>query len=341
MKLDVYIPPGDKLLPGIATLAREAEALGFAGLWTNETRHEPFLPLAVAAGHTRTIELGTAIAVAFARSPMHTAQTAWDLQDYSGGRLLLGLGTQVRAHVERRFGMPWGAAVPQLREYILALRAIWRAFQTDDRLDFQGRYYRHTLLTPFFNPGPIGHPAIPIYIAGVNAGLARLAGELCDGYHVHMLNSPAYLREVVRPAVAAGAARAGRDPAAVTLASAVFVVTGADAAARDVARERAREQIAFYASTPTYRVVLAVHGWEDVGEALSQLARARRWADLPALVTDDMLRAFTVEAAPGEVGPALRERYAGLLDRVACYVPTFVPSRDEAFWRAMRRSFAE
>lgn len=338
MKLDVFLAPGRKVLPEVAALAPAAEALGFAGLWTNETQFEPFLPLVVAAEHTRALQLGTAIAVAFARSPMHTAQVAWDLQDYSGGRLLLGLGTQVRAHVERRFGMPWGVPVPQLREYILALRAIWRSFQTNERLDFQGEHYRHTLLTPFFNPGPIAHPDIPIYIAGVNTGLARLAGELCDGYHIHMVHSPRYIRDVVRPAVAAGAARAGRSPEAVALASSVFVITG-DAAARAALREQVRQQIAFYASTPTYRVVLAAHGWEEVGERLSQLASARRWSELPGLLTDEMLQAFALEAAPDEVGPALRERYAGLLDRVACYVPAFVPGRDETFWRSLLRSF--
>jgi probable F420-dependent oxidoreductase len=339
LKLDVGLSVDERQLPGAAEVARAAEGLGFAALWTNETKHDAFLPLALAAEHTRTLELGTAVAIAFSRSPMEMAQTAWDLQEYSGGRLLLGLGTQVRAHVERRFGMPWAPPVERLREYVGALRAIWEAFQTGEPLAFRGEHYRHTLMTPFFNPGPIDHPRIPIYIAGVNAGLAGLAGELCQGFHVHPFHSPEYVRQVVQPAVAEGAARAGRSPEDVALVSAVFAVTGADAAALERQRERTRQQLSFYASTPTYRVVLEVHGWEGVGERLSGLAKAGRWKEMPALITDEMLRAFAVEAAPEDLGAALRERCDGVLDRVSLYLP-FVPGKDEAFWRATLRGVA-
>jgi probable F420-dependent oxidoreductase len=336
MKLDVGLSVEGKHLPGMAAVARAAEAVGFAGLWSNETKHDAFLPLALAAEHSQSMELGTSVAIAFARSPMVTAQTAWDLQDFSGGRLLLGLGTQVKAHIERRFGMAWDAPAPRLREYIAALRAIWRSFQTDAPLEFRGQFYQHTLLTPFFNPGPIAHPDIPIWIAGVNTGLARLAGETCQGFHVHPFHSPHYIATVVRPAIADGAARANRSGEAVELATSVFVITGRDAATIAAQRDRMRSQIAFYASTPTYRVVLETHGWGEIGERLGRLAATKRWAEMPALISDDMLRAFAVEAAPDELGPALVARYHGLIDRVALYLP-FEPGVDEALWRSLNQ----
>lgn len=333
MKLDVGLAVEGKHLPNIARIARSAEELGFAGLWTSETKHDAFLPLALAAEHTRTIQLGTSVAIAFSRSPMVVAQTAWDLQDFSEGRLLLGLGTQVKAHIERRFSMPWDAPVARLREYILALRGIWQAFQTNGPLNVRGEFYQHTLITPFFNPGPIAHPEIPIAIAGVNTGLARLAGEQCQGFHVHPFHTPQYVRDVVRPAIAEGAERSGRSIADVELATSVFIITGRDAAAIAEQRERMRAQIAFYASTPTYRVVLETHGWGEIGEQLSQLAKRQQWKEMTALISDEMLHALTVEAGPSEIGAAMRERYTGLIDRIAFYLP-FEPGSDDTFWRA-------
>lgn len=333
MKLDVGLAVEGKHLPNMARLAQAAEELGFAGVWTSETKHDAFLPLALAAEHTQAIQLGTSVAIAFSRSPMVVAQTAWDLQDFSEGRLLLGLGTQVKAHIERRFSMPWDAPVARLREYIVALRAIWQAFQTNGPLNVRGEFYQHTLITPFFNPGPIAHPEIPIAIAGVNTGLARLAGEQCQGFHVHPFHTPQYVRDVVRPAITEGAERSGRGIADVELATSVFIITGRSAAEIAEQRERMRAQIAFYASTPTYRVVLENHGWAEVGEQLSQLAKAQRWKEMSALISDEMLHALTVEAAPGEIGDAIRERYTGLIDRIALYLP-FEPGSDDAFWRA-------
>ncbi|MFL5990455.1 MAG: TIGR03617 family F420-dependent LLM class oxidoreductase, partial [Rubrobacteraceae bacterium] len=182
MKLDAGLGAEGGYLHNAGETARAAESLGFAGLWTSETKHDAFLPLAIAANETERIELGTSVAIAFSRSPMEMAQTAWDLQDLSGGRFILGLGTQVKAHVKRRFSMPWDRPVARLREYIGALRAIWSSFQIGEPLSFEGEFYRHTLITPFFNPGPIEQPEIPIYIAGVNTSLATLAGEFCDGF---------------------------------------------------------------------------------------------------------------------------------------------------------------
>src|SRR5215210_7509052 len=213
MKLDANLGTEGRYLRNVNDIARSAEALGFAGLWTSETKHDAFLPLAIAANETETIELGTSVAIAFSRSPMEIAQTAWDLQDISDGRFILGLGTQVKAHITRRFSMPWDKPTTRLREYILAVRAIWESFQAEGPLKFEGEFFQHTLITPFFNPGPIEHPEIPVYIAGVNTRLARLAGEICDGFHVHPFHSPEYVRQTVKPAVAAGAEGAGRDPA--------------------------------------------------------------------------------------------------------------------------------
>jgi probable F420-dependent oxidoreductase len=333
MKLDAGLAVEGKHLPGIDETARAAEDLGFDGLWTSETKHDSFLPLAVAANGTRRLDLGTSIAIAFSRSPMTTAQIAWDLQDLSGGRFILGLGTQVKAHITRRFGMPWDKPASRLKDYILALRAIWESFQTEGSLDYEGEFYQHTLMTPFFNPGPIDHPEIPIYIAGVNTRLARLAGELCDGFHVHPFHTPEYVRRVVKPAIAEGAEREGRNSEDVRLATSVFVITGEKEEEIEAQRQKIRAQAAFYASTPTYRTILEVHDWEETGEKLGELARIKKWDEMPNLITDEMLNAFAVEAAPDEVGSVLAERYEGLIDRVALYVP-FVPGERDDFWRA-------
>jgi probable F420-dependent oxidoreductase len=334
MKLDAGLAVEGKHLPGMDEVGRAAEELGFAGLWTSETKHDSFLPLAVAANGTQKIDLGTSIAIAFSRSPMVTAQIAWDLQDLSDGRFILGLGTQVKAHITRRFSMPWDKPASRLRDYILALRAIWQSFQTEGNLNYEGEFYRHTLMSPFFNPGPIEHPEIPIYIAGVNTRLARLAGELCDGFHVHPFHTPEYVEQVVKPAIAEGAEREDRSPEDIQLATSVFVITGESAEDIEEQREKMRAQAAFYASTPTYRTILEVHGWEDVGEKLSDLAKNKKWDEMPKLITDEMLHTFAVEAAPDEVGPALKERYEALIDRIALYLP-FIPGEKDDFWREM------
>lgn len=332
MKLDAGLAVEGKHLPGIDEVAKAAEDLGFDGLWTSETKHDSFLPLAVAATGTERLSLGNSVAIAFSRSPMVTAQLAWDLQDLSDGRFILGLGTQVKAHITRRFSMPWNKPAARLKDYILALRAIWGAFQSEGGLKYEGEFYQHTLMTPFFNPGPIEHPEIPIYIAGVNTRLARLAGEMCDGFHVHPFHTPEYVRQVVEPAIEEGAEAEGRGKDDVELATSVFVITGESETAIEEQREKMRAQAAFYASTPTYRTVLDVHGWGEVGERLGGLAREKKWGEMPQQITDEMLHTFAVEAAPDEVGAALVERYEGLIDRVALYVP-FVPGEKDGFWR--------
>ena len=337
MKLDAGLGTEGDYLSRIDRTARAAENLGFAGLWTSETKHDGFLPLAIAANETDEIELGTSVAIAFSRSPMETAQTAWDLQDLSQGRFVLGLGTQVKAHITRRFSMPWERPAARLREYILAVRAIWESFQTEGPLDFEGEFFQHTLMTPFFNPGPIEHPEIPVYIAGVNTRLARLAGEICDGFHVHPFHSPEYMRQTVKPAIAEGAEAAGRDPGKVELATSAFVIAAGNEEEAREQRESIRAQISFYASTPTYRAVLEAHGWEEVGGRLGTMAREKKWREMPALITDEMLAEYAIEAAPDEIGPALERRYSGLIDRVALYLP-FVPGERHEFWQTVVRS---
>ncbi len=320
-------------LKDIPALARAAESMGFDGLWMNETRHDPFLPLALIAEHTQHIRFGTAVAIAFARSPTAVAHTAWDLAKQSGGRFILGLGTQVKAHVERRFGMSWGPPVARLREFMLALRAVWDCWQNGTRLNFRGDHYQLTLMSPFFNPGPIDPlcAAIPIYIAGVGAPLCQLAGEVADGFLVHPYHTPKYLATVIRPAIEAGVRKAGRSARDVTLAGTVFV------ALNEAEREMARTQISFYASTPSYRPVLDLHGWGAVGEQLSALAARGRWDDMPALIDDEMLETFAVLTPWDGVADRVRARYAGLLDRVAFYRP-FEPGPDQDRWQAAVRT---
>jgi probable F420-dependent oxidoreductase len=318
VKIDVGLRSAE--LRELGRQAAAYERLGVDGLWSYETAHDPFLPLFAAALATERVSLGTGIAVAFARTPFAMAQTAWDLQRASGGRLLLGLGTQVRAHVERRFSAAFEHPGARIVDYIRCLRAIWDTFQNGTRPAYEGRFYRFTLISDFFNPGPIEHPDIPVSLAGVGERMARAAGEVADGFHVHPLHSPGYVRDVVRPAIAEGARAAGRDPAQVDLIASIFVVTGESEAERSAAESEARRQIAFYASTPTYRPFLAYHGFEALGQELSALARNGRFADMPARVPDALLDAVAVSAAPAALADAIRKRYAGdLVQRIYPY----------------------
>lgn len=335
MKLDVAIMTG-RLRDAVA-LAEVAETLGFDTLWTSETQHDPFLPLAVAALHTRRIGLGTAIAVAFARNPASLAYLAWDIQEASRGRFILGLGTQVQAHIERRFGMPWGPPAAKMREMILAIRAFWDCWQNGTRLNFRGEFYKLSLMAPFFNPGPIEQPHIPIYIAAVNELMCQLAGELCQGLHVHPFHTTRYLREHILPNVQKGLAQSNRRREDIALSSSIFVITGQTAEEMARAREEVRSQVAFYASTPGYSKVMELHGWGEVRERLSSLAIRQRWAEMPALISDDMLAQFAVEARPEELPALVHLRYRNLLDRVTFYLP-FDPAR-AALWRRWVEAF--
>jgi probable F420-dependent oxidoreductase len=330
MQFDVLL--GRVPLAEIPALARSAEALGFGGLWTTESQHDPFIPLTLASQTTSHMTLGTAIAVAFPRSPTITAHTSWDLQALTRGRFILGLGTQVRGHIERRFGLKWESPGPKLREYILALRAIWDCWQNGTPLSYMAKFYHLSLMTPFFSPDPLPYPRPPIYIAGVNPYMCRLAGELCDGFHVHPMHSTKYLREVVIPSIQAGAMKAGRQRTAITLFAPVFVITGKNQQDIQAFKPAVKQQIAFYASTRNYRPVLEVHGWGDIGPSLTQKAAAGDWQGMAGEITDAMLEEFAVVGPEGEIPDRLKSRYTGLVDRLAFY-HGFQPGERDPFWR--------
>jgi probable F420-dependent oxidoreductase len=317
VKVDFYLP-ADAGTIGAPGHAERSLRLGFDGFFTADTGHEPFLPIAAAATRAPGLEYGTSIAVAFPRSPMVTAQMAWDLQAATGGRFILGLGTQVRGHIVRRFSTEWGSPGPRLAEYIAALRAIWRTFREDVPLRFDGDFYAFSLMTPFFNPGPIDHPDPQVFISAVGPYNCRLVGEVCDGIHVHPFHTVAYLERHVVPLVEEGARSVGRSTEDVCFASTVMCVTGTDDESMERSKQAMREQIAFYASTPAYRGVLEVEGW-DFGPELSAMARRQRWSEMSTLITDEVLERVAVVAPVDELGAAVRARYGGLLDRVGYY----------------------
>jgi probable F420-dependent oxidoreductase len=336
VKLDVGMLTHD--LKTIPEYARKVEAMGYDCLWSAETQHDPFLPLAVAATVTSRIKLGTNIATVFSRSPMIIAHIAWDLQKASAGRFTLGLGTQVKAHNERRFSVKFESPGPKMAEAIRALRAIWHTWQTGTKLDVKGRFYTFDVMTPFFNPGPIDHPHIPIFIAAVNPYMCGVAGELCDGLHVHPFNSPKYLREVVHPAVDEGLRKSGRSRKDFTYATSSFVVVGDTEQERAEQARMVKQQIAFYGSTRTYQPVLAAHGWEDLTAKLHKKSVEGDWHGMADLITDEMLDTYAVTATYDKLHDALTERYAGLLDRTALYQP-YQPSLDDPRLPAAIRAF--
>ncbi|OGO28877.1 MAG: LLM class F420-dependent oxidoreductase [Chloroflexi bacterium RBG_16_52_11] len=330
MYFDASLPPVP--LKDVPAIARAAEEIGFGTLWASETRHDPFLPCALIAEHTMHMQIGTAIAVSFARSPANLAYTAWDIAAQSNGRFILGLGTQVKAHIERRFGMPWPESpVGKLREQIQAIHAFWDCWQNGTKLNFRGEHYKITLMSPFFNAGPIENPNIPIYIAGVNTGLARLAGEVCDGFQVHPFHSLRYLKEVILPAIEEGAKKEGRKMKDVVVSVTAFV------AANPEEMDFARARIAFYASTPSYRPVMELHGWGEVAGRLSGHASRGEWAEMPMLITDEILKEYCVVTDEADLASALKERYAGIADRLTLYSP-FVPGEKDEFWKKLTRS---
>jgi probable F420-dependent oxidoreductase len=305
--------------------------MGFDTLWISETQHDPFLPGALISEYTTNLKFGTAVAIAFARSPATLAYTAWDLAQASEGRFILGLGTQVKGHIIRRFGMPWpDSVVGKLREQIAAIRALWHTWQSGEKLNFRGEHYKLTLMSPFFNPGPIEHPDIPIYIAGVNIGLARLAGEVSDGFLVHPFHSPRYLEEVLLPAIMQGAHKGDRTREDIKVSVTVFVANSEED------ENFVRAQIAFYASTPSYRPVMALHGWEDTAEQLSSLAARGKWIEMAEQIDDDMLSKFAVISREDNLAAMLMDRYHGLADRITLYLP-FMPGKSDDFWKSLLR----
>ncbi|CAB1369247.1 TIGR03617 family F420-dependent LLM class oxidoreductase [Denitratisoma oestradiolicum] len=317
MKIEATItaPPS---IEELARHARELDELGYDSILVPEAGHDPFLPQMILAEHTRRARIGTGIAISFPRSPFVTAQMAWDLQRFSGGRFVLGLGTQVKGHNERRYSTPWPSPPgPRLREYILCMKAIFRHFSTGEKPDFKGEHYQFTLCNSFFNPGPIeGISTVPIHVAAVNQYNCRLAGELGDGVRMHPLNTPAYIRDVIRPAVAEGAARAGRDISAVEFAINPFFITGRTEEEFEESKKLIRKHISFYAATRTYSAVMEHHGWGEIGEELVKLSQANRWEEMPALVTDEMLDTFAIMGLHEELPGKLTARYSGIVNTV-------------------------
>jgi probable F420-dependent oxidoreductase len=319
VKIDAIFRTGD-IASTIADV-RRLEALPVDGLFCAETAHDPFISATLAVEHSTRAEVGTAIAVAFARNPMTVAMAAHDLQRYSNGRFILGLGSQIKPHIEKRFSMPWSHPAPRMREFIAAMRAIWRSWNDGERLAFRGDYYKHTLMTPFFAPPASEHGAPKVFLAAVGEHMSVVAGEVADGLFVHGFSTEAYLREVTWPAVDRGLVESGRAREQFEMTGLVFVVTGADEQAIASADRLTRKQIAFYGSTPSYLPVLAHHGWGDVQGELNVLSKRGEWDAMGALVTDEMLDAFAVRGAPDEVGRLVRARYEGQLARCQAYMP--------------------
>jgi probable F420-dependent oxidoreductase len=326
MKVGTGIP---NILAEVPAAARQAEALGYDEIASSETQHDPFLPLALAAEHTERVGLTTSVAIAFPRSPMIVANMSWDLQLYSKGRFILGLGTQVKGHNERRFSVKWSPPGPRMREYILALRAIWDSWQNGTRLNFEGEHYTFTLMTPFFNPGPIEHPNIPIHIAGVNPFMCRLAGEVADGLRMHGFNTPKYIKEVVLPAVEEGLRRSGRSRKDIEISGGGFIITGKDQAELEKNIQAAKRQISFYGSTRTYMPVFDVHGWSETGMRLHRLSLEGKWDIMPDEITDEMLEEFAVIGTHDDIIPRIKTRFGGIVDRIGFSIPVRTPEDAE------------
>ncbi|MGB3303931.1 TIGR03617 family F420-dependent LLM class oxidoreductase [Gordonia sp. (in: high G+C Gram-positive bacteria)] len=310
-------------LSNMADAAVAAEEAGYDGVWTFESSHDPFLPLMLAAEHTTKVEIGTSIAVAFARNPLLLASIGWDLQSYSRGRFILGLGTQIKPHIERRYSMPWSRPAARMHDMISAIREIWQSWETGGRLDHRGEFYTHTLMPPLFRPNPdevqdFGTP--PIWLAGVGPRMTEVAGEVADGFLSHPLCPPEFLRETTVPSLMAGAAKAGRPVPAIHHSA--MVIVGHDDAELKVAREGVRKQIAFYGSTPAYRPVLDSVGYGDLGPRLHELSRTGGWSEMTKLVGDQLVDAIAVNAADPVAGAAeLLRRYGPLVDRLGFNTP--------------------
>lgn len=309
---------------------RRIESLSFDAIATPEVNRDPFLPLAIAAEHTTRVGLGTAVAIAFPRAPMVVAQIAWDLQRFSQGRFVLGIGSQIRKHNEERFSVKWEAPVARMREYILTLRAIWDSWQHGTRANLVGEHYRYTYMTPMFNPGPIEHPRIPVQVSAVNPAMLRLAGEICDGVRLHGFCTRKYLDEFIFPNLAKGARRAGRAVTDLDLSGGGFLATGKDDAAVAQQFEMVRAQISFYGSTPQYFGVFAVEGWGHLGEKLNKLSRDGKWEEMVRAVPDEVVHRFAPVGRYDEIAPRIRERFRGI-NRLGLPVPSADPQDEGAF----------
>jgi probable F420-dependent oxidoreductase len=323
----------------VPALVRDVESAGFDGLWFTESGRTAYTGCTAAALTTQRLDVGTAVALAFPRSPMVTAQIAWELADATDGRFVLGLGTQVKAHIERRYGTMFSHPGSRLREYVLAVRAIFRAFQREAPLDFHGDYWSFDLLPATWSPGPIDHPDVPVYVAAVRPWMARMAGEVADGIHVHPFHSIRYLQEVVLPSAHQGAAAAGRDPSSIAITCPVMTSVGDTDDELVKARDELRLRVAFYGSTRTYHEVFDLHGWEGTADRLHALQRAGDLAAMAETITDEMLDAYTVTATWDDLADVLVDRYAGIADRLIMYGATSDPA-GLGRWSDVARAFA-
>lgn len=304
---------------GAGEKAKELEEMGYSGAWTSELNHDPFFPLLKSIDATSEIEIGTNIAVAFARNPMILANIGWDLQDYSEGRFILGLGTQIKPHIVKRFGMPWTKPIPQMREFIQAIRAIWTAWETGESLRFEGEVYRHTLMTPAFSPPKNAHGQPPIYLAAVGPAMVKLAAQEADGYLCHGFITPQYLRDVSMPAYISALETAGRKRSDVEIALPAFTVVGDTDEELEKSAQAARSMLSFYGSTPAYKVTLAHHGWEDVHLELNKLSKEGKWAEMSDVINDEVLATFAAIGTAEQVADELVKRFGAMIDRIAFY----------------------
>ncbi len=342
MLVESLLPLG-KLDPGLrepdtplhigefGTGAALAESVGLDAVLVEETKDDPFQLLALGAAATSTIGLGTSVAMAFPRSPTVTAMSAWSLQKLSGGRFVLGLGSQVRAHIQRRYGLPWSAPAPWMRDYIGAMRAIWACWQEGGPLDFESEHYDLNLMVPLFDPGPIDHPNIPVHIAAVGPNMCALAGEVAEGVRLHPVCTPRFIDEEVLPALARGAARTDRDVDDVEVCMKPLIGTAPDAEALETVTDTVRARVAFYLSTPSYRRTFELHGWGDIAREASVLSRTNRWKELPGLVTDEMLHTVATVGTYEEIAGRLRDRYRGRTDRIEFSIPVPDAASAEVF----------
>ncbi|MCP3913400.1 MAG: LLM class F420-dependent oxidoreductase [Actinomycetia bacterium] len=321
-------------LNGAAQAAKEAEAAGYDGIWTAETSHDPFLPHVLAAEHTESVEIGTSIAVAFARNPMLLANIGYDLHDYSKGRFILGLGSQIKPHITKRFSMEWSKPAARMREMVQAIHAIWDSWDQGERLNFRGDFYTHTLMTPFFDPGPASHGRPKVFLAGVGELMTQVAGEVCDGFICHGFTTERYLREVTIPALDKGRAKAGKKPLAQSddfeIVGPSFVVTGADDDELAKAAMSTKQQISFYGSTPAYRPVLDLHGWGGLQDELNVMSKQGKWEEMAKVVDDEILNTFAVVSEPEGIAPELNSRYGDVIQRISFYAPY---KTDPGRWR--------
>jgi probable F420-dependent oxidoreductase len=337
--LEVYAALDDPRMPlrDVPAYARRAERIGFRGLLIPEAVHDGLLTSLLALEHTERLRVVTSVLVAFPRSPTTVAYAAWDLQSLSGGRFGLGLGSQIKGNIVGRFGVEWSAPVPRMRDYIGAVRAVWRAWQSGEKLDFESSAYALNRMQPFFNPGPIEHPDIPILLGGVNRRMTRLAGECADGFMTHPTNTgPRYLREVINPELVRGAEGINRSVADVEKIASTFVATGRDTASVAREREQLREILGFVYSTPQYWPSLQLYGWEGVGERLLELTRVGRWGEMKQIITDEIFETLVPCGTYDEIAPRIREWYAGLVDAITLRMPAN-PDDDRALGRVIEQ----